>query len=181
MATYFPQSEFSSVRRNALTAHTDTIAQLLPEFAAAMPEAQRVGRLQGSGDQQNFFRQAYGPGWVLVGDAGHHKDSITARGITDALLQAQWLSMQIGDSLHEDEALAAALGRFEQVRDETLAEPYRNALAVAKLSISPSRLSMMRAVKRSPTLTVLYFEVLAGLRSMDDLLVPELLDALSLG
>lgn len=181
VATYFPQAEFASIKRDALGAHTQAIAQLLPALAAAMPGAERVGRLQGTGDQQNFFRQAQGPGWVLVGDAGHHKDSITARGITDALLQAHWLATEVGDSLMEAPRLSAALSRFERIRDDELAEPYRNALAVAKLTVSPSRRSMMRAIGSSPTLTQLYFEVLAGVRSTDDLLVPELLDALSDG
>src|SRR3712207_8378695 len=41
----------------------------------------------------------------LVGDAVNHKDSITARGITEAFVQAQSLTGLIGDRLHEDAAL----------------------------------------------------------------------------
>ena len=35
-----------------------------------------------------FFRESAGPGWVLVGDAGHFKDPTPGQGISDALRQA---------------------------------------------------------------------------------------------
>jgi flavin-dependent dehydrogenase len=38
------------------------------------------------------MRQAYGPGWALVGDAGYFKDPLTAHGITDALRDAELLA-----------------------------------------------------------------------------------------
>jgi 2-polyprenyl-6-methoxyphenol hydroxylase-like FAD-dependent oxidoreductase len=37
---------------------------------------------------RGYFRQATGPGWALVGDAGHFKHPSTAQGIGDALEQA---------------------------------------------------------------------------------------------
>jgi flavin-dependent dehydrogenase len=39
-----------------------------------------------------YLREAAGPGWALVGDAGYFKDPITAHGITDALRDAQILA-----------------------------------------------------------------------------------------
>jgi hypothetical protein len=39
-----------------------------------------------------FLRQASGPGWALVGDAGYFKDPLTAHGITDALRDAELLA-----------------------------------------------------------------------------------------
>ena len=39
-----------------------------------------------------FFRQSFGPGWALVGDAGYFKDPLTAHGITDALIDAELLA-----------------------------------------------------------------------------------------
>ena len=37
-------------------------------------------------------RKPFGPGWALVGDAGYHKEPITAQGITDALAGAEPLA-----------------------------------------------------------------------------------------
>ena len=58
-----------------------------PEVADRVRAATREERFAGGG-VPNFFRQPYGPGWALVGDAGYSKDPITAQGISDALCGA---------------------------------------------------------------------------------------------
>ena len=88
---YFPQSRFDEVRTDAARAHLDQVRTTAPALYDRLRRKEQVERLRGTGDQQNFFRQAAGPGWALVGDAGHHKDSITARGISDAFFQAETL------------------------------------------------------------------------------------------
>ena len=45
--------------------------------------------LTGFGGQIGYYRQSWGPGWMLVGDAGYFKDPLTAHGITDALRDAE--------------------------------------------------------------------------------------------
>ena len=40
----------------------------------------------------NHVRQAHGPGWALVGDAGYHRDPITGHGISDAFRDAELLA-----------------------------------------------------------------------------------------
>ena len=49
----------------------------------------RSERFYGTADLPFFFRKPYGPGWALVGDAGYHKDPITAQGISDAFRDAE--------------------------------------------------------------------------------------------
>jgi menaquinone-9 beta-reductase len=44
-----------------------------------------------------FYRKPIGPGYALVGDAGHFKDFVTGQGMTDAFLDAQQLSAAILD------------------------------------------------------------------------------------
>jgi flavin-dependent dehydrogenase len=51
--------------------------------------------VRGTVSERYFFRQAVGPGWVLIGDAGHHKDYVVGDGITEALLQARTLAAAI--------------------------------------------------------------------------------------
>lgn len=41
---------------------------------------------------RGYYRAAAGPGWALVGDAGHFKHPATAQGIGDAVQQAWWLA-----------------------------------------------------------------------------------------
>lgn len=66
---------------------------------------------------RGFFRQATGPGWALVGDAGHFKHPSTAQGISDAIEQ----------SLHVADALTTPgedLSGYEAWRDERAREHY---------------------------------------------------------
>jgi len=98
-----------------------------------MAAGRRLEHVHGTGDQSNFFREAQGPGWVLVGDAGHHKDSITAQGITDAFCQAQLLADCLGDGLQDPESLSTALKRFAEQRLEALLPAYRGTLNEARM------------------------------------------------
>lgn len=46
---------------------------------------------------RGFFRRSDGPGWVLVGDAGHFKHPGTAQGISDAVEQAVYVAEALQD------------------------------------------------------------------------------------
>jgi 2-polyprenyl-6-methoxyphenol hydroxylase-like FAD-dependent oxidoreductase len=177
VAAYRPQPRFSQVRTDPALHYRAAIDRAAPGLAQRMRTAAPAERLVGTGDQLNFFRQAWGPGWSLVGDAGYHKDTITARGITDALRQADMLARAIGEDLRPP-ALDAALAGFATARDAEFAESYRNTLALARLTITPARLRMMQTISESVTLTQLYFAVVAGVGTMDDLLTPELIETL---
>jgi flavin-dependent dehydrogenase len=174
--TYFPQSRFDEVRTNAHHAYLEQIRTTAPALHERLRGKHRVERLRGTGDQQNFFRQASGPGWALVGDAGHHKDSITARGISDAFWQAESLVRHIGDGLAGDPArLDRSLRAYGDDRDATLAEGYEATLNVAQLETHEQRLGLLRAVQLDPELTATYFDLVAGIASAKALYTPQLL------
>jgi len=59
-----------------------------------------------------YLRDAAGPGWALVGDAGYFKDPITAHGITDALRDAEVLARVVTSGGPD------AVGRYQAERDE---------------------------------------------------------------
>jgi menaquinone-9 beta-reductase len=63
------------------------------------------------GGRRGFLRQAYGPGWALVGDAGYFKDPLTAHGITDALRDAELLANAVAAGSR------AALADYATTRD----------------------------------------------------------------
>jgi 2-polyprenyl-6-methoxyphenol hydroxylase-like FAD-dependent oxidoreductase len=65
------------------------------DAARRLAGATRVSKVSGIKRMGNLFREAAGPGWALVGDAFHQKDSIDAQGIYDALLQARLLADQV--------------------------------------------------------------------------------------
>ncbi|MFF4211426.1 FAD-dependent oxidoreductase [Streptomyces sp. NPDC001796] len=173
---YFPQSRFEEVRTDARRAYLEQIRTTAPGLYERLAGKEPLERLRGTGDQQNFFRQAAGPGWVLVGDAGHHKDSITARGISDAFLQADALARRLEGRLDGDPAgLDAALEDFAKERDELLTPGYESTLGVAQLTPHEQRLSLLRAVQTDPELTAIYFDMVAGIETAGALYTPKLL------
>ncbi|MFF3312317.1 NAD(P)/FAD-dependent oxidoreductase [Streptomyces sp. NPDC002952] len=177
---YFQQSRFAEIRTNARHAYQEQIRFTAPALYERLRGRAPVERLRGSGDQQNFFRQAAGPGWVLVGDAGHHKDSITARGISDAFQQVESLVAEVGDTLGGDPVkLDASLARFAESRDTTLTPGYEATLSVALLATPhEQRLSLLRAVQSDPELVAIYLDMVAGIASAHDLYTPRLLELL---
>jgi 2-polyprenyl-6-methoxyphenol hydroxylase-like FAD-dependent oxidoreductase len=175
--TYFPQDEFATVRTSVESAYLDAVRTTAPELYERMSAGSRVEQLYGTGHQENYFRQAFGPGWVLLGDAVHHKDSITARGITDAFLQARSLTEHIGADLHDDARLQAALRRYEDDLEDTFSDVYQGALNVAELK-PEGRAELLRHLVGHQDLIDRYFSTLSGACSIDDFYNTELLTLL---
>jgi flavin-dependent dehydrogenase len=66
----------------------------------------------------NLLRQAHGPGWALVGDAGYHRDAVSGHGISDAYRDAALLADALHQALHSDTTLAG----YQHERDLALRE-----------------------------------------------------------
>jgi len=94
-------------------------------LAEAVAGAPRIGPLRGTTRWEGFFREAAGPGWVLLGDAGHFKDPASGRGIGDAFLQAGTLAPAIvGTLAGSDARLDQAMRRWGHWRDDEFSEDY---------------------------------------------------------
>lgn len=159
---YFPQAEFRRVRADAMTAYLDNVRTVAPDLHVRMLAGGRLDRIYGTGEQRNFFRTAAGPGWALVGDAGHHHDSITARGISDAFMQAQMLADRVTGQLDDPMALDKAVAAYARDRDDALIDDYYDTLSTARLSVPPHRLAMLREVAADPARTEEFFTAMAG-------------------
>lgn len=85
----------------------ELLAPGLGDYAVAY-EVERLKAFRGAPGQ---LRQAHGPGWLLVGDAGFFRDPLTSHGISDALRDAEGAAMAI-ISGH-----AGALRQFQEERD----------------------------------------------------------------
>ncbi len=64
---------------------------IAPHIAAQEPTSKVRGMLK----TRYYFRVSAGPGWALIGDAGHHKDFFAGFGIADALDDAYELSRAV--------------------------------------------------------------------------------------
>jgi flavin-dependent dehydrogenase len=87
-------TQFAAARGNISAAYHDALARV-PQLQDRLAGAQAPARLRSFPGLRGYMRQAAGPGWALVGDAGYFKDPTTAHGITDALRDAELLSRAV--------------------------------------------------------------------------------------
>jgi len=64
-----------------------------------------------------YLRPAHGPGWALVGDAGHWIDPISTHGMTAALRDAELLSQAVLSAPPDGARLQSALAGYQATRD----------------------------------------------------------------
>jgi flavin-dependent dehydrogenase len=88
-----PQKRFLERMRHGTDAgYRQVLRECASELAAIVEQSERVEKYRGFSGEVGFFRQSFGLGWALVGDAGYFKDPLTAHGITDALIDAELLA-----------------------------------------------------------------------------------------
>jgi flavin-dependent dehydrogenase len=100
-------------------------ARSCPPMQVALDGARRVGKFFGMLRWEGFLREPSGPGWALVGDAGHFKDPTPAGGIQDAFWQAEVLAPVLIRGIGESPtSLDRALRKWGRWRDRDAAEYY---------------------------------------------------------
>lgn len=101
-----------------------------PFLASVLEGAELVSSVYGMAGVRGFYRRMTGPGWLLLGDAGHQKDPIVARGINDAMLGAEDLAVALGNGISD-----VALERFARQFRERTATTSR----MARMMMRPDR------------------------------------------
>ena len=92
----------------------DAAPELADRLPAAIAPTTPLTRFPG---RPGLMRQAFGPGWALVGDAGYFKDPITAHGLTDALRDAELLARAIIASVTDGHDESTSLAEYQATRD----------------------------------------------------------------
>jgi 2-polyprenyl-6-methoxyphenol hydroxylase-like FAD-dependent oxidoreductase len=118
--------------------------ELAPQFAARVAAAERTAPFLG-GAVENLFRHPYGPGWVLVGDAGYVRDPITAQGISDAFLDAEGVSAAVSAWLSGRAGYDDALGAWHAARDRRVRPMFEFTAQLATLEPPPPELARLLA------------------------------------
>ncbi len=133
------RTEFQRLRAEPEANFLATL-ELVPGLRERITAGYRETPFYGTADVPNHYRTSHGPGWALVGDAGHHKDPSTGMGMTDAFLSAELLADAIDDARagrrSEDEALA----QYDRRRDAATANGFRLTLRTAALERVPRQL-----------------------------------------
>ncbi len=114
-------------RPDATAGYLRLLDRVAPDLVERLAGAERTSPVRGTPGIPNFKRQPWGPGWVLVGDAGCTKDPVSGHGISDAMVSAELAAVAIDQVLHgasEHEALTA----YHHRRDALVSDIYDIAL-----------------------------------------------------
>jgi flavin-dependent dehydrogenase len=150
----WPAEEFGRVRANVEAEYHEAVRIVSPTVSERLKGSSPAERYYGIGDVPNFYRKPYGPGWALVGDAGHHRDPVGAHGISDAV---------------------RALGDYEQRRNEAGFPLYeQNCRVAAFVPPAPDELGIRAALRGASQEDLnAYFAARYGTRPRESFYNPE--------
>jgi flavin-dependent dehydrogenase len=148
----WPRDEFHAVRADIEGGVLRALEALAPDLAERVHAGRRAERFVGTADLPSFFRRPYGPGWALVGDAGYHRDPLTAWGITDAFRDAELVAEAIDDGLSGRRPMGEALAAYERRRNEAARPAYEATCRRAAFEpLSADELRLRAALRDNPT------------------------------
>jgi 2-polyprenyl-6-methoxyphenol hydroxylase-like FAD-dependent oxidoreductase len=134
-----------------LTAGADRTEAFLHALRTCAPElAERVeggtvtAPVRGSVGLPNHLRQAAGPGWALVGDAGYHRDPITGHGLTDAFRDADLLAGAADAVLWGAADESVTMRAYQRQRDDAIRDTFRITRELAMFP-PPGRFSELQS------------------------------------
>lgn len=168
----WPAAEFEAnktdVEGNWMKA-LDTVPKLGDRVRAARREERFLGMMV-----PGYFRKPFGPGWVLVGDAGYNRDFITAQGISDAFRSAEGCAAALEASFSGRETFENAMSAYQLSRDETSTPMYEFTKQFAALAPpSPEMQQLMAAIAGSQGSMDGFARVIGGVTSPAEFFSPE--------
>jgi flavin-dependent dehydrogenase len=168
-----PHAEFDAIRED-VEANYLAALDVVPEFAARVRAGKREERFSGTAEVPNYFRRPYGDGWALAGDAGYHKDPVTAYGITDAFESAGLLAAAVDDGLAGRRSMMEALADYERRRNEAAMAAYDITCQFATLEPPPPEMQpLFQALARNQDAANQYLGVLARTVAAPEFFAPE--------
>ncbi len=158
----FPLAEFASVKSD-IEHHYMRALHTSRAVTERMTGARRAERFYGTADLPFYYRTAFGPGWALVGDSGHCKDPILARGITDAFNDADGLSHALVQGLSGSAPLDETMASWARQRDEKSRDLYELTYRLSLLrATSPLMSHVYAAARHNPVVASRFHGVISG-------------------
>lgn len=125
------------------------VRRVAPNLARRLRGGRRTSPISGMRRAPNHLRRAGGPGWALVGDAGFHRDPISAHGISDAFRDAELLADCLDDVLRGRVQELVAMDAYERQRDAALADIFDLTCALGAYPPVSEFLDLMRQLGRA--------------------------------
>jgi 2-polyprenyl-6-methoxyphenol hydroxylase-like FAD-dependent oxidoreductase len=173
VVAFWPREEFKAVRADVEKSFLEAVA-LAPALAERLAAGERADRFYGVADLPFYYRKPFGPGWALVGDAGYHKDPITAQGISDAFRDSELLADALDAGFTGTRPLDEALGEYERVRNEETRGLYELTYEFASLAPpAPDKQALFGALRENAADTHRFFGVVAGTVRPEEFFAPD--------
>jgi 2-polyprenyl-6-methoxyphenol hydroxylase-like FAD-dependent oxidoreductase len=179
IAVLWPSSKFEEVRAD-IEGHVRKALQSTPSVADRLKGARREEKWAGTAGVPNYFRQPYGPGWALVGDAGYNKDPITAQGMSDAFIDAQALTIALDDGWSGRRRIEDALADYQAARDQRAKPMYDFTCQLATLEPPPPTMQrLFAALRGNQEATNQFYSALTGSTPLPAFMNPENIDRIT--
>jgi 2-polyprenyl-6-methoxyphenol hydroxylase-like FAD-dependent oxidoreductase len=173
IAVLWPSRRFREVRTD-IEGHFRQVLESTPSVADRLLGARREEKWVGTAGLPNYFRQAFGPGWALAGDAAYHKDPITAQGISDAFLDAEGLAAALDESWSGRQPPGDALAAHQAARDERVRPMYEFTCQLATLEPPPPQMQrLFLALRGNQEATNQFYSAITGSRPLPAFMNPE--------
>jgi flavin-dependent dehydrogenase len=147
-----PIADAHGVRRTAESreeAFAGYLRRTAPELADRLREGRRTSPVAGMLRAPNHIRQAHGPGWALVGDAGYHRDPVTGHGLSDAYRDAELLATALHRALRGETDPDFALADYQHRRDRALREVFDLTVALVGYPPVPEFVALQKRLARA--------------------------------
>jgi flavin-dependent dehydrogenase len=168
------KGEFDRVRSNIEGEFMREIRESVPTLAERLDGGRREERFAGTGFMPNFLRKPYGAGWALVGDAGYHKDPITAQGITNSFSHAEILAETLDQVFSGGRKMEPALADYERRRNQEVLPMFEPTCRLAKLEPPPPQmLSLLNALRTNQYETGRFLGTITGTVPIPEFYSPE--------
>jgi 2-polyprenyl-6-methoxyphenol hydroxylase-like FAD-dependent oxidoreductase len=138
----WPVEEFKA-NRGDIEGNFFAAMDFAPEFAEHVRAAQRESKFIGSADLPGYFRKPFGSGWALLGDAGYHKNPITAMGINDAFRDAELVTDALDGAFSGRQSYEDGMNDYQQTRDREAGPVYEFTDDFAQLQPPPPELQQL--------------------------------------
>ena len=132
----WPREEFGA-NKSDIEGNLFAALDLAPEFAERVRGAKRESKYIGSAELPGYFRKPYGPGWTLVGDAGYHKNPITAMGINDAYRDVELVVGALDDAFSGRRPYEEGMSEYQEIRDREAMPVYEFTCEFATMEPPP--------------------------------------------
>jgi 2-polyprenyl-6-methoxyphenol hydroxylase-like FAD-dependent oxidoreductase len=176
IAVLWPSSRFHEIRSD-IEGHVWKVVESMPSVAERLRRARREEKWVGTAGVPNYYRQPFGPGWALVGDAAYDKDPITAQGISDAFIDADGLAAALDDSWSGRRPLGDALAAHRTGRDQRTKPMYDFTCQMATLEPPPPLMQrLFLALRGNQEATSQFYSAITGSRPLPAFMNPENLD-----